>query len=363
MDIQEILRTLIAFPTVSGDRLASKQLLDYVDNFVSQRGMYVKRYEWNGYESLVATVKPDRKTPKVMLAAHADVVAADSSMFDLQVKDGCYIGRGVLDMKFALAAYLQIIDNLKDRLQDYDIALMVTSDEEVSGAYGTSKLIDQGYLPTVCLLPDGGDNWQVQTGSKGVLRYDITIAGKTAHGSRPWLGDNALTKLLTLLDEIASLFPKVPSHQTSTISLTQMQGGESANQIPGQARMVIDVRAAGSEDYQRLSGAIPGICAKHKAVCSLVAEGAPTAFDLQDPYIAPFVQLVGQVTGRTIEGSYTSGTTDARFFVPYGVPCIIVYPEGGGHHGPDEWLSVQALEQFQDITEQYLNQVAIAQPD
>lgn len=360
--MEETLRKLVAFPTVSGNQAAVKQLLDYVDDFVSRRGMHVERYEWNGFESLVATVKPGYKTPKVMLAAHADVVAGDSSMFSLQIKDGRYIGRGVLDMKFALAAYLQIIDNIKDRLEDYDIGLMITSDEEVSGANGTSKLIDQGYLPAVCLLPDGGDNWQVQTGSKGVLRYDIRIAGKTAHGSRPWLGDNALTKLLTLLDEIAALFPKIPSHQTSTISLTQMQGGESANQIPGQARMAIDVRAAGSEDYQRLSGAIPGICAKHKATYSLVAEGAPTTFDLQDPYIAPFVQLVGQVTGRTIEGSYTSGTTDARFFVPFGVPCIIVYPEGGGHHGPDEWLSVDALEQFRVITEQYLNQIAVAQP-
>src|ERR1051326_2061023 len=137
---EDILRKLIAFPTVSGDAEAMHQLLEYVSSFVTQRGMHVVWFKSNGFESIVATVKEGHKTPKVMLGAHADVVPAEAAMFTLRQEEGKYIGRGVLDMKFALASYLQIIDDIKDDLDAYDIGLMVTSDEEVGGLDGVAKL-------------------------------------------------------------------------------------------------------------------------------------------------------------------------------------------------------------------------------
>ncbi len=356
--MEEILRKLISYRTVSGDADAMRQLLDFVADYVTQRGMHVQRYEWNGYESLIATVLPGNKTPKVMLAAHADVVPADEPMFTMRTEDGKHIGRGVLDMKFAIAAYLQIINDIQNDLGRYDIGLMLTSDEEMGGDNGVAKLLDEGYLPQVFVLPDGGDNWQVQTGSKGILLYEISLVGKSAHGSRPWLGDNALLKLIAVLDEIAAMFPRHPQPDTSTISLTQMTGGQAPNQIPGTARMTIDVRAAGSEEYRRIASGINAICRQHDARCKLVSEGAPTSFSLKDPLIAPFVRHITDVTGIPVEGFYAPAASDARFVVPYGIPCILAYPTGGGHHGPEEWIDSIACQQFAVITRRYLDEVA-----
>jgi succinyl-diaminopimelate desuccinylase len=356
--MDEILRKLVSYPTVTGDEYAMHQLLDYVAEFVTQRGMHVEWFESGGFESIVATTRPGQKTPKVMLAAHADVVPADTTMFTMQEGDGKYIGRGVLDMKFAIAAYLQIVDDLKDRLEDYDFGIQITADEEIGGAHGTAKLIDEGYLPQVCIIPDGGENWQVQTASKGSCVFEITATGKTAHGSRPWLGDNALIKLISVLDEIATLFPRHPSPDTNTITLGKMEGGEAANQVPGLAMMAIDVRTVNSQEYQRVSEEIQAICRRRGIDCRLAVDIVPTQFNLEDLYIAPYVKLITEITGVNVAGSRTNGSSDARWYVPYGVPCISLYPTGSDLHSDGEWIDIKAFEQFQAVTAQYLETVA-----
>jgi len=356
--MEDILRRLVAFPTVTGNHQAAHDLIDYVDEFVASRGMYVKRFTSNGYESLVATVKPDQTTSKVMLYAHGDVVPAQDNMFELRVQEDKYLGRGVLDMKFALASYLHIIDELAGKLNDYDLCLVVTSDEEYGGENGMAAVIDKGYIPEVCIMPDGGDNWQVQTASKGSCIYEITATGKTAHGSRPWLGTNAITKLITVLDEIALLFPRIPNSDTNTITLSKMNGGQATNQVPAEASMTVDIRTINAAEYQRIGTKIQEICRNHHLGCNLRLNIVPTQFDLEDPLIKPFVQLITQHTGVDVIGLRTNGSSDARWYVPFGVPCVSVYPKGGDLHADEEWIDKQALTQFRNICRDYLEQIA-----
>ncbi len=348
----------MAYRTVSGDAEPMRQLLDYVDGYVSERGMHVQRFTWNGFESLIATVKLGHKTPKVMLAAHADVVPAGDDMFTMRSEAGKYIGRGVLDMKFAIATYLQIIDDIKDDISNYDIGLMITSDEELGGMHGTARLIETGYLPQVCILPDGGENWQVQTASKGMHAFEVSMDGTTAHGSRPWLGDNALVKLITVLDEIAALFPKHPHPDTNTITLSKMDGGAVMNQVPSKAGMTLDIRTLNSHEHLRLYDAVHKVCRKYNASCVSVSDAAPTSSDLQDPLIAPFVRFITAVTGNTVTGSRALGASDARYFVPFGVPCISLYPTGLNLHADGEWIGQTALNEFKTVVASYLDEVA-----
>lgn len=358
--MEAILRKLIAFPSVSSDQAANQALLDYVAAFLQARDLHVTRYEWGGFGSLVATVKAGQKRPKVMLATHADVVPGAGRDFTLRKKAGRYHGRGVLDMKFALAAYMQIVDELhrQGTLHTFDLGIMVTTDEEVGGRNGVAKLVEEGYIPQVCVLPDGGDNWQVQTSSKGLWLFKVVARGRTAHGSRPWLGDNAITKLFDGLQEIRALFPEHLHPDTNTITLSQFNGGEAINQVPETASMMIDIRTTDSAEHSRIYDAVVKICHKHGLEYDYVGDAAPTSFSLEDPLIAPFVSLITEVTGRKVTGHHAMGASDVRFYVPFGVPCISVYPLGGGLHGPYEWLDIEALQHFKVITRRYLEQIA-----
>jgi acetylornithine deacetylase/succinyl-diaminopimelate desuccinylase-like protein len=358
--MENILRKLVAFPTVSGDAAAMHDLLEYVSDFLITRGMHVERYESRGYESLVATTRQGNKRPAVMLGAHADVVFADSSMFDMQTQNGKYVGRGVLDMKFALASYLLLVDQLQNSLENYDFGIMVTGDEETGGRNGVAKLLAEGYLPQVCLLPDGGENWQIQTASKGSLQFNISLLGKTAHGSRPWLGENALVKLLAVLDEIASHFPRHPHPDTNTITLSVINGGEAANQVPGRATMSIDIRTVNMAEHDRLRTLVFDICRAQQAVCELPVDAVPTSFDLKNRWIAPYAKHVYAVTGTKVHGSKTLGSSDARYFIPHDVPVISLYPTGGNLHADGEWIGIEALRHFHEITIRYVKEMALA---
>jgi acetylornithine deacetylase/succinyl-diaminopimelate desuccinylase-like protein len=219
-------------------------------------------------------------------------------------------------------------------------------------------LVNEGYLPKVCILPDGGDNWQVQTGSKGMFLFEISVKGKTAHGSRPWLGDNALVKLIMVLDEIAALFPKYPHPDTNTISLTTINGGQSINQLPGRAKMTLDVRVLNSAEYARIHEAVLRICEHHQATCAIASDGVPTSYSLDNPYIAPYATIVTDVTGLPMRGFFAMGASDARYFVPFGTPCILTYPTGGSLHAEGEWIDAEAFLQFRVIISRYIEEMA-----
>ena len=51
--------------------------------------------------------------------------------------------------------------------------------------------------------------------------------------------------------------------------------------------------------------------------------------------------------GRSIKGDALSigrdGASDAISFLEAGIPAVEFGPVGGGHHGPDEWVSISSL--------------------
>ncbi len=355
--MEEILRKLVAFPTITGDETAVHQALDYIAGFVVARGMHVERFDSNGFESIIATTIPGNKKPTILLGAHLDVVPAAEDMFILREDNGTFYGRGTLDMKGAIAAYLQIIDDLQDTLSDYDFGLMITSDEETGGENGVRALLDEGYEPKVCVLPDGGDDWQIQVHSKGLLYAKIVVYGKPAHGSRPWLGDNANLTLLNIIGEIQRLFPD-PSPDTNTMNLGQIKGGDAVNQVADYAEATIDIRVTSEHEKTRIIKALQTICDQSNVELIFTLNGAVGEFSLTNLYIKPFAECIEQVTGVKVKGSRTLGSNDGRYFAAKHIPCISFYPTGGGHHGPEEWLDKQAFHQMKDVIRNYLEKIA-----
>lgn len=357
--MEEILRKLVSFQTVTGHPQPAHELIEYVADFVRHRGMHVERHMSEGFESLVATSRAYDKTPTVLLASHGDVVAAPDELFTLRQVGGKYYGRGVLDMKSALAVFLKIIDELQDSIQDYSFGLAVTMDEEVGGDNGIKKLLQEGYRPKVCIIPDGGDSWQVQTASKGFSICEITAHGTSVHSSRHWEGVNALTTLLPVISRLESLFPN-QGPETNTMSVNILRAGAgSLSQVPGQASLTVDMRTINQTEHWRIRQEVRQLCEELGLELRPITEGEPTSFDLQDPYIAPYVALIESATGVKVAGTKTLATSDARYFTPFNIPCISFYPAGGNHHSSKEWVSVEAVNQMANITKTYIQAIAL----
>lgn len=79
-----------------------------------------------------------------------------------------------------------------------------TADEEVGGTNSALWLAHNQILQgDLCSIGDGSAGTltkpAIDIGCKGIAGTRLIARGKTAHGSRPFLGDNALDKLLAVI--------------------------------------------------------------------------------------------------------------------------------------------------------------------
>ena len=352
-----ILERLVALPTVSGNLSACEEGLDYIGEFLAERGMRVSRFDQGGFGALVATVRPTL-TPAVMLTAHLDVVPGPEHLFTMARDGHRVVGRGVFDMKGAIAAYLALIDELGPDLQRYDLGVMITTDEETRDLGVKLLLQEEGYRPRVAVLPDGGDNWQLEEVAKGAWRVRVSTYGVAVHGSRPWTGESASMKLLDLLGDIRRRFPVDDPH-VDTLNISFLRAGTAPNQLPDQAEAVLDIRVMGPEELAAVERDVAEICRRHGADLELLVLFPPVRHDLTDPLLAEFARSIEQVTGVACGSCLSFGSSDAAQYATVGVPCAVTRPVGGGHHGDDEWVDVASLELLVPVLRDYLGKVAL----
>lgn len=363
-ELEAIFTKLVGFPTMSDDMAANHAMLDYIAEYLQERGMYVRRFEptAKAHETLIASTRPDNdKRPTLLLAAHGDVITADESMFSVRKEDGKYFGRGVYDMKFAIASYMKVVEELKNELAEYDFAIMITSDEELGGRDGVNSVrefVNDGYIPKMVVLPDGGENWQLETASNGYMHLALEAHGRTGHGSRPWLGDNAVARLNDALYDIRQHF-KDQGPETDTINPATIRTSDvPANQIPdyATAELSIRLRHPGRLVYWRKL--VTEICEQHGVTVVERAGWDATYNDPENEYVRRFADAIEEITGIKNIGFHSYAGSDARFFADAGVPYANTYPMGGGHHSDQEWLAEISLMQFKDVVLRYVKDIA-----
>lgn len=358
------LAKLVSLPTISDDIVANDQALDYIENYLRQRGMHCHREHFNDHGTLVACTRQDNsKNPRLMLAAHVDVMAGSEELFTLRTEGDKLIGRGVYDMKFAIAGYMQLVDELQDNLDQYDFAIVITSDEEYgtrNNINGTLELVKAGYTADICVLPDStAPGWEIEKLAKGVWRFDLVAKGRTAHGSRPWEGESASFKLIHALHEIRALFAG-HGQSTSTLNIGFIHGGQTYNQIPELMTAAIEIRHISEDDYKTLKAKIDSICQKHDLTTVLRTLYQPNVTDITQPLFQSYMDSVELITGRRPQGLISCGQSDAKHLAKVGVPSILSCPEGGGHHSEHEWISRKSFLQFVPILRNYLDKTAKA---
>ena len=120
------------------------------------------------------------------------MVPGEESQFEPREEEDELYGRGVYDMKGALAAMMYAVEDLQNLGCEATVELLVVPDEEGEhGAKtGAEVLISNGHVGDFLITGEPTD-FHIGTQAKGVLDLRVTMRGKSAHGSQPWLGKNA----------------------------------------------------------------------------------------------------------------------------------------------------------------------------
>jgi succinyl-diaminopimelate desuccinylase len=353
-DLIGILSDLVRFETVSDNHSEIVACFDYIETRLLKSKLHVKRITSNNLPSLIASSQIT-KYPKVLLQAHIDVVPAKPDCFKLTEENGKLYGRGVFDMKFAAACYIQLGEELGNKLHNYDFGIMFTGDEEIGGENGVSYLLDNGYGADVCILPDGGNDWHIETTCNAVWIAHLTARGQSAHGSRPWEGRNAINNLVEGLSDIQAVFGDLQPFKNS-ITISKIQGGNAMNQVPDQAEATIDMRFINDQEHTTHHAKIADIAKTRKLELKTVAYVKARNVNTAQPEIKKFLDIAAQLRGQPITKAHSFGASDACYFADHGIPVIVMRPTGDGAHSNHEWLDKDGLLEFYELIKTYVTQ-------
>jgi acetylornithine deacetylase/succinyl-diaminopimelate desuccinylase-like protein len=235
-----VTETLIDLLLIRSDHNDNKQeMVDYVSGWLKSLGAEV---------DLVG----DRDNPAIIayngvnglaLSGHLDTVPIGSNwtMEQGEVEAGRVYGRGAADMKGACACMLHAAKALM--MQDIDFYVLFTTDEEVRMNGARSLLKTHAVKNASAIVIGEPTDLRVAYREKGVSTFELYTSGRTAHASMPWLGDNAITRMGSLLGKVEEYSREVQAEgKDVTVGVTVIQGGEKSNVIPDRCRAELDVR-------------------------------------------------------------------------------------------------------------------------
>ncbi|HEX7963649.1 MAG TPA: M20/M25/M40 family metallo-hydrolase [Candidatus Saccharimonadales bacterium] len=358
------LAQLVGMPTLTVEVAANELALDFLEQFFAERGMHCQRWQFEGCGALSASTRKDNhKTATVCLSAHNDIVSGSKELFTMREQGGKLYGRGVFDMKFATAGYMQLVDELHQEgtLRDYDFNILITTDEELTKGYGksgVSGLLRSGFRPRVAILPDStAPGWAIEKVAKGWWRFDLIAKGISVHSARPWEGDSASMKLVEALHELKEHF-KDHGPLTDSLNFGAINGEGVYNQVPDSISAKVEIRLASDQSWPKNKAFVDGLCQRHDLAYNTFSLVEPMKPILDDPLVDTYRDVVERVVGKRPEGHISLGGSDAPYFTEAGIPCIVSCPLGGKHHSEDEWLDKESFLQFVPILRAYLAEVA-----
>lgn len=260
-------------------------------------------------------------------AGHLDVVPPgqgwESAPFAPEIRGGLLYGRGAVDMKGGIAAFVAALAAAET--PEGTISLLITGDEEGPAIHGTRALLDRmaerGLRPDMCLVgePTSVDRLgdMMKIGRRGSVNIWIEAPGVQGHVAYPHLADNPIPKLIAILSAIEAIHLDDGNDwfQPSNIEITDLEVGNPAtNLIPAAARARLSIRFNDMQRGPDLVARIEAIAAKHAPGAKVKALISGEAF-LTAP--GPLSDLVaGAIRDRLgVEPtlSTTGGTSDARF--------------------------------------------------
>jgi len=352
MDQNKILLDLIKFKTFEGYKNRYNEvsaLYDYVKKYISKKHYLFKEFERNGYQSLIIFKKNYLKS-ELVLQSHIDVVPGKPELFNPKITAGKLFGRGAADMKFAVATYIKVLDELKNSKKDF--AVWLTDDEEIGSENGVDYLLNKLNLKTnLCFLPDGASNTLI-TKAKGVIHFKWGAIGKSIHGSIPWEGINAIDMLINAYLELKDLaFFKMadPNYWINSINLGKISGGDATNSVPQEAEMHIDIRFIDNTDYKKLLLSINKITNNYRLHFEQEAYGSAYALKFKDARVKKFIKAL-KYNNVVFKLEPEAGSTDARYFAEKNINSIIYKPLCDGEHADHEWLDLKSFKQFTQAT-------------
>jgi succinyl-diaminopimelate desuccinylase len=335
-----------------------ERAIDFVAGWLDAREVPVREVRVGDRRCLLARVGAG--TAHVLFNGHLDVVPGHPGQFRPERRGGRLYGRGAYDMKAALAAMMMATAQLaRDGLVGAVLDLMIVPDEERGepGDNCSEALVRDGLRADFVVCGEPTD-LHVGIQAKGVLLLCLRVPGTAAHGSTPWLGDNAVLRAIEIYRRIGALpfmSESTEMFPSPSVNLGRIDGGDALNSVPDACRMWVDIRCLPNQDRAGILTQIRAI--DPEATVEVILDKAAARVPSTHPMVETLVG-VARAADPAARAIGRDGSSDAIPFLEVGVPAVEFGPVGAGHHGPDEYVELASLQPYREALVAFVRAVA-----
>jgi succinyl-diaminopimelate desuccinylase len=353
-EVLDVTKRLISFRSTADRPSEIRACIDYVKDYFSDTPLLVREFTFAGKPALVISFNR-RKRFKLLLNGHIDVVDGNETQFTAVEKDGRLYGRGTNDMKGSVATMMVLMRRTAAKGLKLDVGLLIVSDEEIGGK-GTAEFARRGYLADFLIFGEP-TKLRIETKHKGVMMVTVTAYGSSSHGSRPWLGNNAIEKLIRQLQKLHEEIPQATRSNKwlPTVNVTSFMSDFPPNVTPSKAEMTLDIRTTEEWSNRRVKAIFKKLKLKYK----ILFEGAMLTNKRKVEQIRKLRTIADRVVGKKRKYVKSCGSTDARYYHGKGVPVAVIGPTGDNHHKQNEYVEIDALGKFYRILKTYFKEEVV----
>lgn len=340
--MRALLKKLVQVQTVSSDVGANRKALLYCQGWLKIEGVNSRLINLSGKPVLIWGA-PLHKA-RLLFNTHIDVVPGSPSVFKPKLVKTRLYGRGSADTKSSVAIFLELSKNLFKTIKEKDMLFSIVSDEEIGGS-STKQLIS--LLPKLEFAVFGEPTGlEVVNEAKGIMQIKITAKGATAHGSKPWMGNNAIEKLSQLIDNFSKNHRQNKPTKETTYNLSLISGGSAINQVPDSCEAWIDVRF---NPLDSPASILKNIKKEFKGCkVELIKSESCIKTPKENVFVKKFLHSIEQ-NKLPKKLKFDFGSSDARHCTNLGIPAIVFGPKGNNLHQEDEWVDLPSITECKKV--------------
>lgn len=357
-----------------GDEIAAAQV---VKKRLEDLGLEVKYDVFNDQRAnVVARIKGAGTKPSVLFNGHLDVVPPGKGEWEHNPYGGEIIGdkiygRGTSDMKSGIVAMIAATKAVLESNVplEGDVTLAFTAGEETD-SIGAHRFMEQGGLERVgSIVISEPSDLDIVHAEKGTLWLKFTTLGKTAHGARPKLGNNAILHMHKWIDVLQQYSFKYEDHYLlgkPTMSIGTISGGVKTNVVPDECSLTVDIRTVPGqnhndivEDMKKLVRKIRNQGSSFKAEVNVLSTRPSVETPKEAEIVTKAHKILSKLRKEEPKLKGANGYTEASVFVPHtGLPWISCGPGLLNlAHQPNEYVPIPSVKLASEFYAQLIKEM------
>ncbi|KAB7887151.1 succinyl-diaminopimelate desuccinylase [Poseidonibacter ostreae] len=361
MTVIELFQKLLRFKSVTPDDDGG---FDFIEEYLGEEWTCIN-VDREDTKNRVYYKKFNDNPQHLCFAGHIDVVPPgegwDVDPFAADIIDGVITARGTQDMKSGVAAYLYACKHAKNF--DGTLSILMTSDEEGEGTYGTIKALEHlkeiDFIPQYAVVAEPtceqvfGD--AIKVGRRGSINGYLKIQGRQGHAAYPEKGINPIHQIAPILNDIAAhdLDNGDEYFAPSKMVLTDLRSGmQVTNVTPNTLDLMFNVRNSTNTKREDVEAYVEKIFG-HLDYSLRTTQGSfPFVTNKESKVVLAMENSIKDVLGVTTKHSTAGGTSDARYFGAFGIEAIEFGVINDTIHSIGERTTVKEVE---GLTEVYVD--------